>query len=122
MSIHLIQHPENPLFLSYQCPMCETWNCFNFATHFLVFNMTKIKTKRYCIKCNSYNDFNIYAAGDIILRKHSIVLDRKSINYDTDLVDKLKELLKFYKMLGSSDEKPNIKKFSFNPFDNMFED
>jgi hypothetical protein len=122
MSIHLIQHPQNPLFLSFQCPVCQTWNCFNFAYHLLAFNISKAKSKHICFKCNSYHDFNIYTAGNIILKNHNIVLDIKSTNYDVDSVDKLKELIQFYRILGSVDEKPNVKKFSYNPFDNTFED
>jgi hypothetical protein len=75
-----------------------------------------------CRKCSTYHEFDKYTAADIILKKHNIVLDKKSVNYDIDSIDKLKELIQFYKILGSADERPNVKNFSYNPFDDMFKD
>lgn len=118
---HLIQNPRNPLFISYQCPECNTWNCFNFVSYTVIITIPT-KPMHMCRKCNSENKFDTYTAADIILRKHNIKLDTKSVNYNIELTDKILELIKFYEILGSAQEKPNPRKFSYNPFDDMFKD
>lgn len=122
-TIHLIQHPANPFFISYQCPKCDTWNCFNFTNYIIAFSAgTSRNFAHWCRKCSKSNSIKTFTATDIILRKHNIVLDPKLINYDVDALYKLYDLKQFYEILGSANEKPNSKLIDFNPYSDMFKD
>lgn len=118
--MQLIQNPRNPLFISYQCPNCKAWNCFNFSKYAVSLSVLSMTPQHVCGECTRNNKFSQIDAAEVILRKHNIILDKKSPSYDLDLLDKFNELVNFYKLLGSADEQP--KRYSeHNPYINMFE-
>ena len=121
-TLRLIQHPANPFFISYQCPKCDIWNCFSFTNYIVTLSMGNTRnTVHWCRKCSKANSIKSFAAADMILRKHRIVLDSKSHTYDIDVLDKIHELKQFYEVLGSVHEQPNSKLIDFNPYSDMFE-
>lgn len=121
-TIHLIQHPANPFFISYQYAKCNTWNCFNFLKFIPTFNnYSNVSRTHWCMHCGYVNYFNKLEAANLILRKHDIILDNKSITFDVTVVDKMSELISFYKLLGLKKEKPDRTLINFNPCYNMFD-